>query len=68
MTIDLDVIDRDTASIRCIESTEEMKKRALAAARRTAESYCLSFIGFEVDAFQDSEGSLIIALPHVFGA
>ena len=65
MAIDFNSVDEDAAAIGLIETAEEMEERAFAAARRAAESDGLAFDGFEVYAFQDRDGAVVVALPQV---
>jgi len=67
MAIYLDAVDSNVAAISQIEATEQVEKRAFAAARGAAESDRLTFCSFKVCAFQYGDRAIVITLPHVFG-
>ncbi len=66
--VDLDAVDGDEAAIRFVETAEEVKQRAFAAAGGAAECYGLAFTGDEVDAVENGDGTLVVALPDVLRA
>jgi hypothetical protein len=68
MTIDFNAIDDDVAAVGGVESAEEVKEGALAAAGGTTECDGLALRGFEVNATKDSDGAVVETLPHFFGA
>jgi hypothetical protein len=68
MAIDGNTIDFDLATIGLVQSTEEMKEGALTASGRAAKSDGLAFGGFQVHAFEHSDGAFIVALPNAISA
>jgi hypothetical protein len=68
VAIDLDAVEEDAALVGLVESAEEMKKCALAAAGWAAEGDGLAGDGFEVDTFEDFDGAVVVGLADVFGA
>ena len=68
VAIDFDAVDDDAAAVGCVESAEEMQQRAFAATGGSAERDGLALRGFEVDAAENRDGAVVVALPHVFGA
>jgi hypothetical protein len=67
MTFDLIAVHRNCAAVGFVEAPEQMEQRALPAAGRAAERHCLARNGFEVYAFQDLNGALVVTLPDVRG-
>jgi hypothetical protein len=68
MTVDFDFVDNDAATVRFVETTEEVKEGAFATPRRPAKGDSLALLCFKIDAAQDSDGAVVKAFPHVFGA
>ena len=68
MAVELDAVDRDAAAVGFIKAAEEVKQRAFAAAGGAAEGDGLAFDGFEVDALEDGDGAIVVALPDLGGA
>jgi hypothetical protein len=68
LAVDHDSIHRNAAAIGLIEAAKKMEQRAFATAGWAAESDGLAFFRFEVNALEDGDCPLVIALPHVFRA
>ena len=68
VAIELDAVDGDAAAVGLVEAAEEMQQRALAAAGGAAERDGLAFDGLEVDALEDGDGAVVVALPDLGGA
>ena len=68
MTIDLDAIDDDASAVGFVESAEEVKEGAFAAAGWAAECDGFALAGFEIDAAKHGDGAVVVGLPHVFSA
>jgi hypothetical protein len=68
MTVHLDAIHGDSSPIWLIQTAEEMQERALSAAGRAAECNSFTLSSLEVDTFENGDGALVVALPHILRA
>jgi hypothetical protein len=68
VAVEFDVVDGDAAAVGFVEAAEEMEESAFAAAGGAGEGDGLAFDGLEVDAVENGDGAVVVALPDVGGA
>jgi hypothetical protein len=68
VAIDLNAVYCDATTVRSVKSTEEMKECAFAAAGWAAERDGLALTGFKIHTAQNSDGPVVVGLPHVLSA
>ena len=66
MAIDFRAVHPNPSTVRLIQAAKQVKKCALAATGWTAEGNRLALDGLKVNALQDFDRPLVIALPHAF--
>jgi hypothetical protein len=68
VTINLNTVDGNAATVRSVKPAEEMKECAFAAAGWAAERDGLALTGFKIHTAQNSDGPVVVGLPHVLSA